>query len=117
MSEEFSFDIDLDEIDKLEVLDKMQKELEARHQRFMNGTETIDDLINHIYHYKIKNNDGLDLDLVEKKYYEKIVDLYNKEKEKNKQLFKEYNKRVSTIIKYEQTIKTAIDEFEDVLEE
>ena len=39
------------------------------------------------------------------------------EKEKNKQLFKEYNKRVSTIIKYEQTIKTAIDEFEDVLEE
>ena len=86
MSEEFSFDIDLDEIDKLEVLDKMQKELEARHQRFMNGTETIDDLINHIYHYKIKNNDGLDLELVEKKYYEKIVDLYNKEKEKNKAL-------------------------------
>ena len=88
MSEEFSFDIDLDEIDKLEVLDKMQKELEARHQRFMNGTETIDDLINHIYHYKIKNNDGLDLELVEKKYYEKIVDLYNKEKEKNKELEK-----------------------------
>lgn len=88
MSEEFSFDIDLDEIDKLEVLDKMQKELEASHQRFMNGTETIDDLINHIYYYKIENNDGLDLDLVEKKYYEKIVDLYKKEKEENKKLKK-----------------------------
>lgn len=92
MSEEFSFDIDLDEIDKLEVLDKMQKELEARHQRFMNGTETIDDLINGIYHYKIKNNDGLDLDVVETKYYNKIIDLYNKEKMNNFNLSEQLNK-------------------------
>ena len=65
------------------------KELESRHQRFMNGTETEDDLINGIYHYKIKNDNGLDLDVVELKYYQKILDLYNKEKEKNETLFEE----------------------------
>lgn len=69
---------------------------------------------------------------------EKILDLYNKEKEtshflqsqldeanaklieekeKNKELFEEYQKRVSKIIMYEQTIKEAIDEFTDVLED
>jgi len=83
MSEEFSFDLDEKSIKNIKEAIGLD-EIEARHQRFMNGTETIDDLINHIYHYKIKNNDGLDLELVEKKYYEKIVDLYNKEKEKNK---------------------------------
>lgn len=45
-----------------------------------------------------------------------LMDLRKAEKEKNKQLFEEYNKRVSKIIMYEQTIKEAIDEFEDVLE-
>ena len=41
-----------------------------------------------------------------------LLDLYNKEKEKNKQLFEEYNKRVSTIIKYEQEIKEIIDKID-----
>lgn len=55
---------------------------------------------------------------VEENFYEwqvaidKILDLYNKEKEKNKQLFEEYNKRVATIIKYEQEIKEIIDKID-----
>lgn len=36
----------------------------------------------------------------------------NKEKEKNKELFEEYNKRVATIIKYEQEIKEIIDKID-----
>ena len=41
-----------------------------------------------------------------------LLDLYNKEKEKNKKLFEEYNKRVATIIKYEQEIKEIIDKID-----
>ena len=41
-----------------------------------------------------------------------LLYLYYKEKEKNKQLFEEYNKRVSTIIKYEQEIKEIIDKID-----
>lgn len=41
-----------------------------------------------------------------------LLDLYNKEKEKNKELFEEYNKRVATIIKYEQEIKEIIDKID-----
>lgn len=42
-------------------------------------------------------------------YVELVNRLYD-EKEKNKELFEEYNKRVNTIIKYEQGIKEFIDE-------
>ena len=63
--------------------------MELRHKRFMNGTETLDDLINGILHYRIKNDDDLDLDVVEFKYYQKMIDLYEKEKEKNKSLEQE----------------------------
>lgn len=49
-----------------------------------------------------------------------LLDLYNKEKEKNKELFEEYNKRVATIIKYEQGINEIIDkiyeEYTDISE-
>lgn len=39
-----------------------------------------------------------------------ILDLYQKEKEKNKKLFEEYNKRVATIIEYEQVLKSFLDD-------
>lgn len=91
MSEEFSMDIDEKSIEELKKAINYD-ELEKRHQRFMNGTETEDDLINGIYHYKIQNDKGLDLDVVEMKYYNKIIGLYNKEKEKNKKAI-EYMER------------------------
>lgn len=83
MNEEFSFDIDENSMNELKK--SIGDEIEERHKRFMEGKETIDDLINGIYHYKIKIDNGLDLDVVELKYYNKIIDLYNKEKEKNRQ--------------------------------
>jgi hypothetical protein len=47
------------------------------------------------------------LDLYEKEKLNSfsLSDKLNIEKEKNKELFEEYNKRVATIIKYEQEIK------------
>ena len=87
MSEEFSIDVDEKSIEELKTAINYD-EIKARHQRFMNGTETEDDLIKGIYHYKIQNDKGLDLDVVEFKYYQKIINLYNQEKEKNKELEK-----------------------------
>jgi len=76
MKEEFSFDVDENTINELKKAIGYD-ELEARHKRFMEGKETADDLINHIYHYKIKNDKGLDLDVVELKYYKKLVKIIN----------------------------------------
>ena len=83
--EELSFDLDEKSVENFKKAINYD-EIEARHKRFMNGTETIDDLINGILHYRIKNDDDLDLDVVEFKYYQKMIDLYEKEKEKNKEL-------------------------------
>lgn len=74
--EEFSFDIDEKTINELKKAIGYN-EIEARHKRFMEGKETADDLMNGIYHYKIKNNNGLDLDVVELKYYKKLVKIIN----------------------------------------
>lgn len=72
MEEEFSFDVDENTINELKKAIGYD-EIEARHKRFMEGKETADDLINHIYYYEIKNDKGLDLDVVELKYYKKLV--------------------------------------------
>ena len=110
MDEEISLEMDLTEetAEKIrEVLDI--NELEEIHNRFMNGTETEDDLINHYYNFKINFTDNRELEVVEKKYYEKMIGLYktlkeieeehrkengelrtelDKEKEKNKNVIK-----------------------------
>lgn len=65
-----------------------------------------------LYHFLDKPQDFN----LEMNYYEfrdelkNLLDLYQKEKEKNKELFEEYNKRVATIIEYEQGIKSFLDD-------
>lgn len=76
MKEEFSLDVDENTINELKKAIGYD-EIESRHKRFMEGKETADDLINHIYHYEIKNDKGLDLDVVELKYYKKLVKIIN----------------------------------------
>lgn len=76
MSEEFSLDVDENTINELKKAIGYD-EIEARHKRFMEGKETADDLMNHIYYYKIKNDKDLDLDVVELKYYKKLVKIIN----------------------------------------
>lgn len=85
MSEEFSFEV------KPELIEELKKainydELNEISKRFDNGTETIDDIINHCRNYRIKFENGNQIFVVEKKYFDKVVDLYQKEKEKNKKL-------------------------------
>lgn len=74
MKEEFSLDVDENTINEFK---KAIGYIEARHKRFMQGKETVDDLMNGIYHFKIKNDKGLDLDVVELKYYKKLVKIIN----------------------------------------
>ena len=79
-NEEFSVDVDVDEktIDNLKKI--IDTELEERSKRFNKGVETIDDLINGYRHYKICNDKGLDLDVVELKHYKRLIDFYKQAK-------------------------------------
>ena len=77
-NEEFSVDVDEKSIDNLKKV--IDNELQERSKRFNNGTETIDDLINGYRHYKICNDKGLDLDVVELKYYKRLIDFYKQAK-------------------------------------
>ena len=43
-------------------------------ERFSNGTETIEDIINYCRNYKIKFENGLKLRVVEKRYFDKLVE-------------------------------------------
>lgn len=87
MKEEFSLDVDENTINELKKAIGYD-EIEARHKRFMEGKETADDLINHIYHYEIKNDKGLDLDVVELKYYISDNEINSKEEIEEKYLEK-----------------------------
>ena len=89
--EEFSFDLSKKDIENFKKAIGYD-EVEAIHKRFENGTETEEDLINNIIHYKLKFNvedeKEIEVDVVELKYYNKIIDLYNKQKECNEELRK-----------------------------
>lgn len=43
-------------------------------ERFSNGTETIEDIINYCRNYEIKFENGLKLRVVEKRYFDKLVE-------------------------------------------
>lgn len=45
-----------------------------------------EDELKKYHNFKIKTSDGIELDLIETKYYEELLDLYQQEKEKNKEL-------------------------------
>ena len=85
MSEEFSFEVKPESIEELKKAINYD-ELNEISNRFDNGTETEDDIINHCRNYGIEFKNGNQLFVVEKKYFDKVVDLYQKEKEKNKEL-------------------------------
>ena len=77
-NEEFSCEVDEKSIDNLKKI--IDTELEERSKRFNNGVETIDDLINGYRHYKICNDKGLDLDVIELKHYKRLIDFYKQAK-------------------------------------
>lgn len=77
-NEEFSCEVDEKSIDNLKKI--IDSELEERSKRFNNGVETIDDLINGYRNYKICNDKGLNLDVVELKHYKRLIDFYKQAK-------------------------------------
>lgn len=65
-------------------VDETSEEIKQISKRFNNGTETIDDILNHCRHYMLKLENGRILDLVEKKYLDTVLNLIEKLKEENK---------------------------------
>lgn len=45
-----------------------------------------EEIIEKYHHFKIKTADGIELDLIETKYYKELLDLYKQEKEENGKL-------------------------------
>ena len=105
-NEEFSVDVDVDEksIDNLKKI--IDTELEERSKRFNKGVETIDDLINGYRHYKICNDKGLDLDVVELKHYKRLIDFY---KQAESDLY-EANNRINDLLDIVKQKDKIIDE-------
>ena len=55
-------------------------------ERFSNGTETIEDIINYCRNYEIKFENGLKLRVVEKRYFDKLVERIKELEEENRKL-------------------------------
>ena len=79
----FSFNVKEEDMNRLKEVLGLD-EIETIHNRFKEGKETEDDLLNHIERYLIKTEDGIEIYVVQYKYYKKLTDMYIKEKEKNK---------------------------------
>ena len=103
-NEEFSVDVDEKSIDNLKKI--IDTELEERSKRFNKGVETIDDLINGYRHYKICNDKGLDLDVVELKHYKRLIDFY---KQAKSDLY-EANNRINDLLDLDTQKDKLIDE-------
>ena len=73
-------------------VDETSEEIKQISKRFNNGTETIDDILNHCRHYMLKLENGRILDLVEKKYLDTVLNLIEKLKKENEEL-KKYDYR------------------------
>lgn len=92
-------------------------------ERFSNGTETIEDIINYCRNYKIKFENGLKLRVVEKRYFDKLVERLKELEEENQkyivQLTDEQYRNLVDIIRkeskkeFEQKIKDKIEENKD----
>lgn len=93
--EEDGFSIDLTEeqaedFKKTFGLDK----LEEIHKRFENGTETIDDIKKHCLNYMIKTENGVELKLVETKYFEKLIEYIDQLETNNQKLIEKLEKDI-----------------------
>lgn len=107
-------------IDKLIKLKEISK-------RFNNGTETIEDIMYYCRNYEIKFENGLELRVVEKRYFDKLVEKIKELEEENKKyiikLTNEEYKRVIDVAQedikkqFKQKIKDKIKELKIIQEE
>lgn len=52
----------------------IEKDLKKISERFNNGTETMNDIINYCRNYKITFENGTEINVIEKKYFDKLVE-------------------------------------------
>ena len=67
---------------ELEVFKEKFEKLKETRNRFENGTETLEDLLEHYKHYRmdVETKEGsTKLDLIELKYYEELVNIVKKQ--------------------------------------
>ena len=80
---EYELEISEESAEKLHKLfDEKFEELKKAHNRFENGTETTKDLLQHYKHYRMDvetKKGSTKLDLIELKYYEKLVSIVKKQ--------------------------------------
>lgn len=91
------------------MTEKILKEIS---KRFSNGSETIEDIINYCRNYEIKFENGLELRVVEKKYFDKLVKKIKELEEENKRkdMFMQMAKEVIEISISKQKVKKKIRE-------
>jgi hypothetical protein len=58
-------------------------EIKVINERFRNGTPTENDLLNCVQHFQLTLDNGIELDLVEYKFYQQLVELYKKRAKKS----------------------------------
>lgn len=78
-------------------VDEISEEIKQISKRFNNGEETIEDILNHCRYYILKLENGRKLDLVEKKYLDKLIDKCKKlsaEREADKKRIEELKKYI-----------------------
>lgn len=81
-------------------------------ERFSNGTETIEDIINYCRNYEIKFENGLKLRVVEKRYFDKLVERIKELEEENKKNVERYEERDNEVwerVKQCKNMQTEID--------
>lgn len=52
----------------------IEEDLKKISERFNNGTETMNDIINYCRNYKITFENGTEINVIEKKYFDKLVE-------------------------------------------
>ncbi len=82
MSEDFSIDLTENQVENIKKAFGLD-ELEKIHKRFKNGTETIDDIMEHCLNYIMKNEDGIELKVVETKYFDKLIKFVKETQKEN----------------------------------
>lgn len=94
------------------MTEKILKEIS---KRFSNGSETIEDIINYCRNYEIKFENGLELRVVEKKYFDKLVKKIKELEEENKRkdMFMQMAKEVIENSILTQKVKDILNEIQE----
>ena len=92
----------------------IEEDLKEVSERFNNGTETIEDILNFCRNYEITFENGIKMRLVEKKYLDKLINEYKNvlaEREEDKKKINKLEYCVEELKKYNKTISDRVVEY------